>query len=111
MGNGPLELTPIQLQAAHGTLMLTSIPDGAAVSINGKRTNYSTPAQIPLGLGSVHGDDREGRAAGLGERRNQGRYYDAEVRARTVGWWSGLSSSARCFSPIADQSKFRSATP
>jgi hypothetical protein len=51
VGNGPLELTPIQLQAAHGTLMLTSIPDGAAVSINGKRTNYSTPAQIPLGLG------------------------------------------------------------
>jgi len=51
VGNGPMELTPIQLQAAHGTLMLTSIPDGAAVSINGKRTNYSTPAQIPLGLG------------------------------------------------------------
>ncbi len=43
--------SPIELQAAHGTLMLTSIPDGAAVSINGKRTNYSTPAQIPLGLG------------------------------------------------------------
>ena len=31
VGNGPAELAPIQLQAAHGTLMLTSVPDGAAV--------------------------------------------------------------------------------
>jgi hypothetical protein len=52
VGNGPAELTPIQLQVAKGTLMLTSVPDGAAVLINGQRTKYSTPAQIPLVLGT-----------------------------------------------------------
>ena len=52
VGNGPLELTPIQLRAAQGTLMLTSVPSGAAVLINGQRTKYSTPAQIQLVLGT-----------------------------------------------------------
>ena len=31
--------------------MLTSVPDGAAISVNGKRIDKVTPAQIPLGLG------------------------------------------------------------
>ena len=51
VGAAPLELTPIALQAAGGTLMLTSVPDGAAISINGKRIDKITPAVIPLGLG------------------------------------------------------------
>ena len=48
VGAGPLELAPVTFRAAGGTLMLTSVPPGAAVSINGKRTDYVTNAQIPL---------------------------------------------------------------
>ena len=51
VGNGPTELPPMQLQAAHGTLWLNSVPDGAAVLINGQRTRFVTPVQIPLGFG------------------------------------------------------------
>jgi serine/threonine-protein kinase len=51
VGNDPLELTPVVLKAAGGTLMLTSDPTGAAISVNGKRIGQLTPAQIPLGLG------------------------------------------------------------
>jgi serine/threonine-protein kinase len=51
VGGAPLELTPVVLQAAGGTLMLTSEPVGAAISVNGKRTDKVTPAQIPLPLG------------------------------------------------------------
>ena len=51
VGNSPMELAPIQLQEAHGTLWLSSIPDGAAVLINGQRTKFLTPVQIPLGFG------------------------------------------------------------
>jgi serine/threonine-protein kinase len=51
VGASPLELTPVALKAAGGTLMLTSDPTGAAISVNGKRIDRVTPAQIPLGLG------------------------------------------------------------
>jgi len=51
VGSRPLELPPIVLQSAGGTLMLSSDPPGAAISINGKRIDQVTPAQIPLGLG------------------------------------------------------------
>jgi serine/threonine protein kinase len=51
VGAGPLELTPVVLKAVGGTLMLISDPAGAAISINGKRIDQVTPAQIPLGLG------------------------------------------------------------
>jgi serine/threonine-protein kinase len=51
VGNSPMELAPIQLREAHGTLWLSSIPDGAAVLINGQRTKFLTPVQIPLGFG------------------------------------------------------------
>jgi hypothetical protein len=51
VGNDPLELTPVVLKAAGGTLMLTSDPTGAAILVNGKRIDQVTPAQIPLGLG------------------------------------------------------------
>jgi hypothetical protein len=48
LGNASLELPPVQLQVSRGTLMLTSLPSGAAIMINGKHTEYSTPAQIRL---------------------------------------------------------------
>jgi hypothetical protein len=51
VGTRPLELPPIVMQAAGGTLMLSSDPPGAAISINGKRIDKVTPAQISLGLG------------------------------------------------------------
>src|ERR1039457_4007265 len=51
VGAGPLELTPVALRRAGGTLMLTSIPDGATISVDGKRIEQLTPAQIPLALG------------------------------------------------------------
>jgi serine/threonine protein kinase len=52
VGAAPLELTPIVLTTAGGTLMLTSVPDGAAISVNGKRIDRFTPAAITLGLGT-----------------------------------------------------------
>jgi hypothetical protein len=51
VGTGPMELTPVALRRAGGTLMLTSVPDGAAISVDGKRIDQLTPAQIPLALG------------------------------------------------------------
>jgi serine/threonine protein kinase len=51
VGEAPLELPPLMLQVVGGTLMLSSDPPGAAISINGKRIDQVTPAQIPLGLG------------------------------------------------------------
>jgi serine/threonine-protein kinase len=51
VGAGPLELAPVVLRRAGGTLMLTSVPDGAAISVDGKRIDQLTPAQIPLALG------------------------------------------------------------
>ena len=52
VGAAPLELTPFALTAAGGTLMLTSVPNGAAISVNGKRIDKVTPAVISLGLGT-----------------------------------------------------------
>src|ERR1035437_5676568 len=51
VGAGPLEVTPVALKALGGTLLLTSEPKGAAISVNGKRIDKVTPAEIPLGLG------------------------------------------------------------
>ena len=51
VGAGPLELTPVVLSPVGGTLWLTSVPDHAAISVNGKRIDQFTPARIPLGLG------------------------------------------------------------
>ena len=51
VGAGPLELASVPLRPMGGTLMLTSVPLGAAISINGKRIDKVTPAQIPLPFG------------------------------------------------------------
>jgi hypothetical protein len=64
VGTGPLELAPVVLRAAGGTLMLTSEPKGAAVSVNGKRIDMVTPAQIPLALGTYTiAIEKDGRQA------------------------------------------------
>jgi serine/threonine-protein kinase len=51
VGAGPMELTPVVLRRAGGTLMLSSVPNGAAISVDGKRIDQLTPAQIPLAPG------------------------------------------------------------
>jgi serine/threonine-protein kinase len=66
MGNSATELAPLVLRAAGGTLMLTSDPKGASVSINGRRIDMVTPAQIPLAPGTyqitVEKDGRQSTA-------------------------------------------------
>jgi serine/threonine-protein kinase len=52
VGSSPVELPPVVLRAPSGTLMLTTLPDGATVSINGKRLPQTTPARIPLAPGN-----------------------------------------------------------
>jgi serine/threonine-protein kinase len=52
VGSGPIEMPPVMLRAAGGTLMLSSVPSGANVSVDGKRIDMVTPAQIPLALGT-----------------------------------------------------------
>jgi len=52
VGSSPLELPPVVLRAPGGTLMLTSVPPGASVLVNGRRIDQVTPVQIPLAAGS-----------------------------------------------------------
>jgi tRNA A-37 threonylcarbamoyl transferase component Bud32 len=48
----PQETSMVTLRPLGGTLMLTSSPSGAAVTINGKRWSQPTPAQISLAPGT-----------------------------------------------------------
>jgi hypothetical protein len=52
VGGSPIEMPPVMLRPAGGTLMLSSEPPGAAVIVDGKKIDMVTPAQIPLALGS-----------------------------------------------------------
>lgn len=52
VGNGPIELAPIILRSAAGTLMLTTEPAGATITVNGQRIAMMTPTTIPLAPGS-----------------------------------------------------------
>ena len=52
VGSAPVELPPFVLRASAGTLMLTTVPEGAAVEVNGRRLPQTTPAQIPLAAGA-----------------------------------------------------------
>jgi serine/threonine-protein kinase len=52
VGTGPIELPAVLLRAASGTLMLTTVPTGAAISVNGQRQAQLTPAQLHLPPGS-----------------------------------------------------------
>jgi serine/threonine-protein kinase len=65
VGRNGEELPLISLRPAGGTVMLTSSPAGAAVIIDGKRSQYVTPAQIslPPGTHSI-AIDKDGRQSG-----------------------------------------------
>jgi serine/threonine-protein kinase len=47
----PLELPPLTLRAAGGTLMLATDPVGASVTVDGRRVDGLTPVRIPLSAG------------------------------------------------------------
>jgi hypothetical protein len=52
VGNSPQELSLVTLRPPGGTLMLTTSPPGAAITINGRRWNQATPAQVTLAPGT-----------------------------------------------------------
>lgn len=52
IGDTATDVPPITLRRPSGTLMLTTIPPGADVRINGKPVSQTTPAQINLAPGS-----------------------------------------------------------
>ena len=52
IGTGGIELPPVILRAIGATLMVTSEPAGASVSVNGKKLPQVTPAQVTLSPGS-----------------------------------------------------------
>jgi len=51
VGTSPFEMSAVVLRTSGGTLMLSSAPAGAAVSVDGKKTSYVTPISIPLSVG------------------------------------------------------------
>jgi predicted Ser/Thr protein kinase len=52
VGSNPIELGAVVLRPLAGAIMLTSEPSGAAVLVNGKRIDKTTPAQIQLAPGT-----------------------------------------------------------
>ena len=62
VGTGPLELAPMILRGSYGTLMLSTVPEGAAVTVNGKRISQLTNTQLQLAPGSYKiGVEKDGR--------------------------------------------------
>jgi hypothetical protein len=47
-----VETLPVILRPLGGTLLLSSVPAGAAISVNGRPIPQVTPAQIPLSPGT-----------------------------------------------------------
>ena len=52
VGSGPMEMAPVTLRTAAGHLMLSSVPAGAAVSVNGRPIDRVTPADLALAPGT-----------------------------------------------------------
>src|SRR5271157_608697 len=50
--SSPVETLPVILSPLGGTLLLASVPAGAAISVNGRPIPQVTPAQIPLSPGT-----------------------------------------------------------
>jgi hypothetical protein len=63
MGTDPLELPPVVLRSSSGTLLVSSVPPGAVILVNGKRVSGTTPTQLALAPGSyeitIEKDGRE----------------------------------------------------
>ncbi len=52
VGSSPVEMPPLILRAKSGTLMLSSVPPGASIQVNGKPVQKVTPAELPLPAGT-----------------------------------------------------------
>jgi hypothetical protein len=52
IGASHVEIPPVVLRAPSGTLMITSVPDGAVITLNGRKLPEATPAQISLAPGT-----------------------------------------------------------
>jgi len=64
VGSGPLEMPPLILRAPFGTLMLSSVPEGAAVTVNGKPIPQVTNTQLQLAPGAYRITvEKDGRQA------------------------------------------------
>jgi serine/threonine-protein kinase len=50
--SSPVETLPVIMRPLGGTLWLASVPEGAAISVNGRPIQQVTPAQIPLSPGT-----------------------------------------------------------
>ncbi|MBZ5583989.1 MAG: protein kinase [Acidobacteriia bacterium] len=50
--DGPVEIPAVALRVPTGTLMLITVPSGAAISVNGRKLPQITPATIPLSPGN-----------------------------------------------------------
>lgn len=51
VGSSPMELDPVTLRVLGGTLMLSSVPVGAAITVDGKRIPELTPQVLSLRTG------------------------------------------------------------
>ena len=54
VGSSAVELPSVVLRAPGGTLMLTSVPAGASITVNGRKRPEVTPAQITLEPGTYN---------------------------------------------------------
>jgi hypothetical protein len=54
IGSSAVELPSVVLRAPGGTLMLTSVPAGASIMVNGRKRPEVTPAQITLEPGTYN---------------------------------------------------------
>jgi hypothetical protein len=67
VGSGPVEMPPVVLRSTGGTLMVSSEPAGATVSVNGRPLPQTTPAQLALAPGTyqitVEKDGRQASAS------------------------------------------------
>lgn len=77
VSGGAYQVPLVSLRAAGGTLMLTSVPAGAAIFINGKPAHQVTPAQIALspGVYTIVIEKDGKRASDRVEIRNGGTTY------------------------------------
>ena len=64
VGGGPLELPAVIMRSETGTLMLSSVPPGATVTVNDKRIDKLTPVPLQLSAGTYRITvEKDGRQA------------------------------------------------